>query len=53
MWGNQLTSQNVAGNNYAFGEEQHVTQVVIYGFHSSPADVLSEAIEVPFTYVKE
>lgn len=50
--GNMLTSQNTAGNNYATGEDQVVTQVVIYGFKSSPAAVLSGAIEVPFTYIK-
>ena len=48
-----LTSQNLAGNNYVFGGDQHVTQVAIYGFHSSPADVLSGAIEVPFAYIEE
>ena len=53
MWGNKLTSRNLAGNNYAFGEDQHVIQVAIYGFHSSPALVLSGAIEVPFTYIEE
>ena len=50
--GNNLTSQNTSGNNYATGEDQVVTQVIIYGFKSSPADVLSGAIEVPFTYIE-
>jgi alpha 1,3-glucosidase len=50
-WGNQLTSTNNAGNNYETGRDQVVTQVVIYGFKSSPADVLSGSIEVPYTYI--
>lgn len=30
-----------------------MSQVVIYGFKSSPADVLSGSIEVDFTYIPE
>ena len=51
--GNMLTSSNIDGTNYVYGEDQLVTQVVIYGFKSSPADVLSGAIEVDFTYIPE
>ena len=51
--GNTLSSSNVDGTSYAYGEDQLVSQVVIYGFKSSPADVLSGSIEVDFTYIPE
>ena len=51
--GNTLSSSNVDGTNYSYGEDQLVTQAVIYGFKSSPADVLSGAIEVDYTYIPE
>merc|ERR1712187_1019460 len=50
--GNMLTSSNTAGNNYETGEDQVVSQVVIYGFKKSPAAVISGGFELDFIYVE-
>ena len=50
--GNMLTSPK-AKNSYKFAENQYITEVIIYGFHSKPAAVINGGYEMNFAYVKE
>lgn len=52
---NLLSSKSAltASNQYVFGDDQKITEVAIYGFHSRPLDVLSSGVEVKYTYVAE
>ena len=47
-----LTSPK-AKNSYKFAENQYITEVIIYGFHSKPAAVISGGYEMGFAYVEE
>lgn len=51
--GNTLRSYLADGSNAVFGDNQKVTKMSIYGFHSSPLAVLAGAIEAPFVYLAD
>lgn len=52
-----LTSSHYPHNwqdsNYMFPETQRITEVIIYGFHSKPAAVISGGYEADYAYVAE
>ena len=50
--GNALTSP-LTKSGYQFAEGQYITEVVIYGFHSAPAAVISGGYEVNYTYIQD
>ena len=54
MQGTNLLSAKSAAtatSEYKFGKNQKITEVAIFGFHSKPLDVLSNGVEVRYTYV--
>ena len=51
--GNMLTSNMWHESSYEFPETQRITEVVIYGFHSKPADVICGGYEVDYAYAED
>jgi len=48
-----LTSNMWHESSYEFPETQRITEVVIYGFHSKPADVICGGYEVDYAYIED